>query len=100
MKNNNSANLIRIASYPKHEDADIARAFLQHRGITTVVVPVDHSAKIEDDRDQFFAGGTFDLLVPAIESAKAITLLSEQWRIDEGGSNLIGDVTNEELNIF
>jgi hypothetical protein len=87
--------LVRIACYTTYEAADIARSFLNRRGVAGVVV-VDKSAAIEDEADQVFAGGTFDLLVPEIDSAKAVVLLGEEWRIEEDlGSPVADDLTEQ-----
>ena len=79
MSTKNRKDLIRIATYPIYEEAEIARTFLLHRGVTGVVV-VDKLAMIEDEADLGFAAGEFDLLVPPADAARAVLLLDAEWR--------------------
>jgi hypothetical protein len=81
MSTHEHKDLIRIATYPVYEEAEIARSFLLHRGVTGVVV-LDQSASIEDQADLAFAAGLFDLLVPPADAAKAVMLLGEEWRLE------------------
>ena len=96
MSQDHTPDLIRIATYPNYEDAANARSFLLHRGVTGVVVE-DKSSTIEDEADLSFAEGLFDLLVPALDSPKAIVLLAEEWRLEEGPESDFSDESSEEL---
>jgi len=89
MSNDSASTLVRIATYPQHEDADTARSFLQHRGIIGVIV-IDRQAAIEDEADQAFASGVYDLLVAAVDAPKAIVLLSEMWRLEGDAQQSVG----------
>ena len=96
MSQDHTPDLIRIATYPNYEDAATARSFLLHRGVTGVVVD-DKTATIEDEADLVFAEGLFDLLVPALDTPKAIILLAEEWRLEEGVGSDFTDDSSEEL---
>lgn len=102
MSTKDHKDLIRIATYPVYEEAEIARSFLAHRGVTGIVV-VDKSAAIEDEADLSFAAGLFDLLVAHADAARAVLLLGEEWRLESENAVVVevpfASEQPEDLNI-
>ena len=74
----NGADLIRVETFTKHEDADRARGFLQRLGVPGVVV-IDKTSPAKDEEDRAVQGCVFDVMVPAVDAPRAIYYMEKEW---------------------
>lgn len=91
------SDLVLLKTYPSKDEADRLRAVLSEHGIEGVVA-IDNSAKTRADADRPVNGGTFDVMIPAVDATKAVSLLTPLGlRTPLAEPNLAGDRSAEEV---